>query len=356
MRQHLTRIGLCVAVTFDAIAQTPPPKPPAPPRPPAASARLTAAQLAALAARAVAPEKLGLRVVGDGLVGVNLIEAEKPVTVAMVPLPAPKGAAPSPAVHSPVVAAVVNGQTNVNVLLDSGATSLLVSYSLARQMAIPVIEWPSSGGGVLAMVPELKVGDLVCRNLLGTIGPDLLALGLMGGFRDQSQMIVASLYSFHRGLAYVSLDYPRGMVTFGPRGPYPGDPARKLEAKVPFEWQGSLPYIAVDLGDGESRRCLVDTGSQFGVCVPRAVAEKLGHLKPDQKVSVRTLTVHGVASAVPFTLPRMEMGDRVFADVPAITELSGAGAAGRPLLIGNELLARYRVTFDFQKNMLWLER
>jgi hypothetical protein len=51
-----------------------------------------------------------------------------------------------------------------------------------------------------------------------------------------------------------------------------------------------------------------------------------------------------------------KVGGATFARVPARTGLIGPEVGGGNVFLGDVVLRRYRVTFDFKHDVLWLER
>ena len=103
--------------------------------------------------------------------------------------------------------------------------------------------------------------------------------------------------------------------------------------------------------------CILDTGGDYGMLVPRLRAIELGYWKPGKKDPLSMSGgVGGASLATSYVIKEAKVGGAMFTRVPARTALIGPEAAGGQVFLGNTILRRYRVTFDFKHSTLWLER
>lgn len=130
--------------------------------------------------------------------------------------------------------------------------------------------------------------------------------------------------------------------------------AVKLPASVPMNkgaGRGNFLFVTVQMGDGESLPCVLDTGA-FSSLLDQSLEPKLG-----RRLDAGMLRVFGAAHSVNQyeapalylgTTPLMMTGPYIFTD-----NLKGlSNYAGRPVLgmIGMDILAHYCVQFDFVAN------
>ena len=334
-----------------------------------ATPTFTAGQVAELQRRGKSAAELGIQMQvteqSAQFGGVNVISGEQPGTVPLIKIPTDKPTEPGGQYRVPVVLATVNGKAGTRLMLDSGSNRILLGYSQARQLNIPPVAGvkPMTAMGIggrvdnyLAVVPTLDVGGVRHQRLLALISPDTEVLKFTRGFWGNTPAMIYGVNTL-RGLSYLSIDYLRGNVTFSPQAPYVPDPSLQTVAAVPLRWVEGLPAVEIQIDRRpDTYTCLLDTGGDYGMLVPRTVAAYLGYWKPG---SERLGTSHGVAGAAlnaQYNIRSVRLGGATFAGVPTRTDIIGPEPAGGHLLLGNVVLRRHRVTFDFRVGMLWLER
>jgi hypothetical protein len=325
------------------------------------------AQLSDLQRRAHTPDELGIHaeVTESSAIfgGVNQIEARENVTVPLVVVPTDDPGAPGGRYRTPVILATVNGQRNVRVLLDSGSNRNLFGYTLAHSLDIPMIAGlkPFKGQGIggtvddyLAVIPTMQIGTMEFRNQLALIGPDAQALNFTRGFWGNTQVMIFGVNGL-KGLSYLCIDNLRGTVTFAPRDAYLPDPSSKFVTTAPLRWQSDLPFLDVTVDSKYNYPCIVDTGGDYGMLLPKWKAADLGYWKPGKGEVGASRGVGGSSLTTSFEVKQAKLGGATFVKVPARSDLTGPQVAGGNLLVGNVVLRRYRVTFDFKHSVLWLE-
>jgi hypothetical protein len=134
---------------------------------------------------------------------------------------------------------------------------------------------------------------------------------------------------------------------------------------VPFELQGDLPVVRaiVDAGAGPvEARLMVDTGagdSFADLNRPFVDAHRLLDALKDPASTARPAGIGGTAPFVYGTGKRMVVGGMTF-DRPRLglsRATSGSSSRGeRDGIIGNDLLGRFRATFDYRRRTLVLEK
>lgn len=321
-----------------------------------ATPTLSPSQLAELRKRAKSPVELGLR-------GAPELVASGPVTVPLCRVDYDLPGQPGSRYRVPVVVGSVGGE-DVRLMLDSGSTHAVCGYSLARALKLPTVAGAGPvgtrglGGTVehcVGVTPSLRIGSLEVRRLVTMIGPDVAALRVKREWFGTTAMMLTGLNTF-RGLASVTLDYPRGRVRFAPAGDYQPERAAKFATWVPLRWSNDLPCVEIAVDGKGPLPCFVDTGGDYGLMVLRSRAEKLGYWRPGQGSVTPGRGVAGAGLTTAYTVREAKLGGATLRQVPGRTQVVGPEPVGAELMVGNVVLRAYRVTFDFKNQRLWLEQ
>lgn len=326
---------------------------------------LSAAQQAELDARARPTSAFGLEVqpVGGGFLfrgEVNRVVAAATVTLPLVKIATEDGGS----YRVPVVLGTVNGQSGVRVLLDSGSNGHLVGYSLARRLGIPALaELPAVrgmgiGGAVenrWGMVESLRLGGLEWRNSPVLIGPDVQALQLTRSFWGNAPVMIGGV-SVWRRLSYLTIDPFAGTATLSAAEPFVADPRLQTVAVLTLRWMNDLPCVEAVIDGTPVGDCILDTGGDYGMLLPRRLAGPLGYWQPGKETLATSRGVAGAALDATYTVRAVRVGPATFLKVPGRTNVIGPEPAGALPLLGNVVLRQHRVTFDFRTGKLWLER
>jgi len=339
-----------------------------------ASPALTPAQVAELQKTAKTATELGfqMRVTDQSVdfAGVNSVEARGNATVPLQNLSAANPAAIPTGL--PIVLATVNpdnrlgvsGGSEVPVLLDSGSNRNIFGYELARSLGIPTIAGlkPLKGMGIggaiddyVAVVPSMQIGTVELRNLVALIGPDAQVLSFAHGFWGEKQIMILGVDALRR-LSYLTIDYLRGTVTIGAQEAFLPDDTLKSMTTVPLHWVGDLPAVEASIDGRDPVPCLLDTGGDYGMLVPRVQAIELGYWKPGKGELTTSRGVGGAALNTSYLVQQARLGSTTLERIPAHTTVVGPEPGGGRLFLGNVMLRRYRVTFDFRHSVLWLEK
>ena len=150
--------------------------------------------------------------------------------------------------------------------------------------------------------------------------------------------------------SYMTLDYPRREVIFGFHSSYKTD--AKLVWKAPLRFIGNLPHVRLKCQD-VSWTAMVDTGASSPMELDEATAKnlKLHHLmRPAEGARI------GVGSA---------SGEKNgFLGITRIDDVEGIGPRLKNVTalvvsdrskIGTGVLKHFRVTFDFRRDLMWVE-
>ena len=328
---------------------------------------LTKGQLAELKKREQTAAALGVQMARNGggmvLMGVNEVVATNSVTVPLVTVPTADPFEEGWKYRVPVVLATINGREDIRLMLDSGSNQNLCSYKLAVKLRLPVVaemEKVTSygfGGAVedrVALTPRLRIGELELRKVVTLVGPEVQVLRLQQ-FWTTEPVFLMGVNAFSK-LSYLSVDYLRGTVTFGVGEAYRPDSRSRFATEVPLTWEGGLPCVEIKLSDKGPFKCVIDTGGDYGLVVPQKRATELRYWSAGRGEVKESHGVAGVGLDTRYNVGRAQIGGAVFEAVPARTVLNGPEPAGGMVLVGNVVLRRYRITFDFKNGKFWIER
>lgn len=201
--------------------------------------------------------------------------------------------------------------------------------------------------GRFALLPATKLGDL-------TITGQHLSLVLQGEHRKTLLGIFPRSHQPMRILGALSLrvaprvtfDYPAGKLEFAPdsvKSPPPG----ALELPLMLREHRTFTRLNVQ---GREVECLVDTGLDAELDLPHALLKEVGVLGPGTKVSTGIQAgVGGERKVEVFRLPQLTLQGRRFENVSVKSGAAGGNA------MGTGFLKRFRVTFDFPGQRIFLE-
>ena len=259
----------------------------------------------------------------------------------------------------PMVKVSFNDRRSEDILLDTGATLSVLDAALAvrnRIATVPGVRPEMAGvmgneSGMGAVIETMQIGPWRLDNL-----PCVVRLQRSSGGLDfLSSDFAISVLGFHlaqKHCSHLTLDYPRRVVEFG-FGGFRG-PASRNHTKSSFRLKYGVPMARVSVGK-VSWDAIVDTGSCFGVEIDQKLAQRLGQGTGGQAVSGNFVMIGVGGTTTPekagvrvITVPRMTALGSTFSNAQ-IDVMPG------PARIGSYFLQNYRVTFDFRRQLVWLE-
>jgi predicted aspartyl protease len=147
---------------------------------------------------------------------------------------------------------------------------------------------------------------------------------------------------------HVTFDYPAHRFVFSGHTAF--QPSHRARA-VPLTTRGQLLYVPLQIG-GRTVQAMVDTGAKDQIFLNTKTVAKLRLTNLAQSGGYyRAVGLGGETAGRQFRQSLVFMGEVPVRDVVVDTADSDAWDAR----IGTELLSRWRVTFDFQRRVLWLE-
>lgn len=290
--------------------------------------------------------------------GINRLPPDRVTSV-------PLNARPFRAVHFPIIRYHLNGRLVLG-LVDTGSSLTAIEYPAALRTQVAPLNTnlepftaQSPGGAVseiAALARHMTLGGLEVRDvplgILNRVG-GFGVLAWVDGYRVETLLGNDLLSAF----AYVTFDFPGETVVFSTRGGYRPD-VRRLVATLPLRVSRPLPMMEARLDGGPTIPVALDTGGDFGLWIPRPIAEELKRPELERTQQMRMgFGFGGETLFVPTRLPRVELAGWTLNQVPAAVSMIGAGAdEPRCCLLGLSILRPYKVTVDYRARRIYFER
>ena len=252
----------------------------------------------------------------------------------------------------------LNGQGPFQIILDTGGgDGILITPSVARAIGVKVEgAHDLSGAGAVteqagtALISEVQIGPIHLMNLHATvISLDKLTRAI--GFERMDGVIGQELFA----RLVTTIDFESGKIIFTRPSAY-----SKLDGMVviPLVIEDGAPYIQAGIGDVKGR-FLVDTGDRSSLSFCGPFTEQF-NLLDKIKPQVETMTGWGVGGPIPAKVGRvrrLDLGAISVQDVVTRFPTLKTGIFGSKDiagLIGNGVLKKFQVTFDYSRAELLL--
>jgi tetratricopeptide (TPR) repeat protein len=257
----------------------------------------------------------------------------------------------------------VNGKGPYRFLVDSGATSTVLSNSLLDQLNITpistaVVKCVGGNGKTatkLCKVAKLQVGELEFANLPVSSFDNTIFAGLIDGV-----LSTADLADF-----IITLDYTNQKIILSPRssGQTPARTAGSghSEIKSEFRFLGNLLLVPVSINHLAPKNFLFDTGAVTSTLSKRAAALLGVHEDTaDSRVDIQFAGACGVTqsvlsvSNVNLTLSgsKLDYGQILAVELKEISKEIQTEVSG---ILGGDFYSKHRVTLDYYKTTITIE-
>ena len=257
----------------------------------------------------------------------------------------------------------VNGQGPFRFLVDSGATSTVLSNALFDSLKIPVLSTAvvSCVGGTgktgtkLAKVEKLKVGELEISNLPISSFDNTIFAELIDGV-----LSTADLSDF-----LITLDYPDRRILLAPIPTKsiakPSTDLLASKVEIPFRILGNLILAPISINQQPAQNFLFDTGAVTSTLSKRQAAFLgIRDDTPNASVDIQFAGACGVTQSV-LSVDRVDLSLQAlkvpYAKILAVelkeiskelrTEVSG--------ILGGDFYSKRKVTIDYRNTKLTFE-
>jgi hypothetical protein len=258
------------------------------------------------------------------------------------------------------VAVRINNAKPFPMILDTGAQTSLIEADRAVASRVTILDLASrrpritgvlgQEDALLAQIESLSAEGFSVHGALALVRLQQSHLTLMGVPYRRWEANLLGMDVIRR-TRFVTIDFKRRNVGLSFVRSFV-TPTASDATSVPFVMTGGLPYIPVRLRSGSSFLALVDTGFNGTLRISSALAKKLGG-KAVQLLAHQQLAM-GLGGAGQYdqgaTFYGLELGDCL------VDELDGSVTKelAFPAIAGTELFRHFVMTFDFERQLLWL--
>ena len=246
-----------------------------------------------------------------------------------------------------VLKASINGRVPVDVMVDTGADSLVLSNRTVERAGLR-----RAGGGGAGRGPELALAETF--DVAGLTVGRVPALIRQEPLRLVHNRDGEAFSPLGLGLSMI-IDYDRRELTLARRLPF--EPA---DVELPLSFVG-LPVVVGTNGD-EAVSFVIDTGSEV-TSVASNVLGRLGEAPGARRIPMRLFDAWGARQPDAFLLtpgvdltfgairlPQFPVVVRAWPDVEAVHGFEMGG------ILGHNFLKRYRVSIDLMRRVVRLRR
>jgi predicted aspartyl protease len=237
------------------------------------------------------------------------------------------------------VQVAVNGRPPIWFIVDTGAEYSILDREVAKSYGITGDRF---AGGV-----TLAIGPVTMRD-------QTIMLMALDNFRRQKREIRGLVgYDFF-ARHVVTIDFQRRELLLS-------QPPAPNATRFPLRFAGRLPVTDGILTIGQKRlkaALMIDTGASQAVILRHPFAERHGLLAPDARTTTSETVAAGPTTWIKIPVQQLELGRWKFPspNVSAYSTTRGAGGyTETDGVLGNEVLKRFRVTFDYGRKAMWLE-
>jgi predicted aspartyl protease len=303
-----------------------------------------------LKAHSVPARKIGLRILDvSGRYKMRVFSADLAPGPVCIPMEKSYGGLPALRVR-------LNGGTPFSMIADTGAQLCVVEPKRvldAKAMVFASEETPIRVTGIggeekawLARFEHANLGPLKLSGLVAVLRREKTEIHWAGLPVGQYEVNLLGSPVI-AGFRYVTFDYAGSRFVFSPGTTY--TPTRNAH-RIPLAVHDNLFYVPLRIGK-HTVSALVDTGAKDQIFLNEKLVRAWGLEKNGNGGGTyRAVGLGGISSGRTFHVPLVFIGATPVRDV-AVDTSTGAWQAR----IGSDMLKKWRVTFDFEHGMLWLE-
>jgi hypothetical protein len=262
----------------------------------------------------------------------------------------------------PLVPARINRSGQVLVGVDTGSQGCVLEARTALAHRVTVLDHEDASmtlGGTtgdeqawIGLPDEFAIGSWVLKQFPFFVRTHETRVRLSLWNNHDISVDLIGMNAILRSCRFLTLDFPAKRVVFGIGEDF-DPPSRKAAWKAPLLLQNGLPYVQLQT-DGQSWTALVDSGFNGLLDMDKATAQRLRLLEKARPTDAFRIGLGAPAK-----------GEATQFGVVSLSKLDSLGPhmVNIPTLIvpkrskiGCALLRPFRVTLDFTRGLLWLEK
>ncbi|MFQ5741377.1 MAG: aspartyl protease family protein [Acidobacteriota bacterium] len=246
--------------------------------------------------------------------------------------------------HLIVVKGAIGGLHELNFVIDTGASSVVVSRQVAKKLnlkgtAKKVLTYGRKANVRLVDLPSVKVGDTEFDVVSALVGP-LAMPGLDRPFRVDALIGLDLLKR-----TSLTIDFASCQIFFGP--------VAHSGASFSFYAQGRIVTAPVTVR-GEHLSLMFDTGAEHLILFQGNVEGRVAMKRTDEKKDIRYMG--GKARLSGIRLPEVKMSETQWDDLPAYLLDGPKPDKHLDGILGIASLGLTRLNLDFDNNRISWER
>jgi hypothetical protein len=246
------------------------------------------------------------------------------------------------------------GQRGLDLILDSGSSSIVLSASAASDLGLPQHDkHVESFGGLYttsqSRVADVSVGGLHAPSVVIDVAPVDESIA-------PTQRIVGLLGCDFIASGALEVDFTHSTLTFFARAP--ADLAAQGWTEVPISTDDCVPLVKASFS-GAPGQFIIDTGAYSSVLYDHYFAQFKNDITPakgDPRVDTGSFIGGDEVRLQEYSMRTFGIGNLLFADatvaVPLTKKVQDSGYDG---LIGRSTLSSFSVLFDYQHQRVYLK-
>lgn|GEM_PF-461521 len=310
------------------------------------------------------PEELLKQLQARAIPASELNQADKGgALLRMYSVPPPEGVTKVPMYYErgiTYIKASLNGHKPKKYMLDTGAVSCVFDAEQAVEYGMRTLPQvrPTMGGvlgkvpGMGALVSTLQIGSWRLENVPCIIRMQRTTVGAAFQ-REHIGISLLGVRMLAKSCRYVTLDYLKEEFEFGFTRSFPGQ-VRKHMHKASLSMKYGVPTTPLKYGK-TSWEAIVDSGAFAGVQLDRRIAEVLGYKNGGWDVGGNYLMTGVGGAQTPKEANVRVLEFKALGLFGSYYPFAQVDVMPGPSRLGNYLMEDYRVTLDFEHNVLWVE-
>lgn len=261
-----------------------------------------------------------------------------------------------------IIELTINGSAPLNFMFDSGAGGILISKTVSDSLGLEAASEKTNTGAVGTHMVSILKGNTIT---LGDV--QINSVNMMRDGNKLEEMDdggeIAGIIGFHILSRFVvRIDYDTMELVLYNRSNYVYEGDGVI---VPIVLTYNLPIVVANIKISDSSEMegffLVDTGARSYLLFSAPTVEKYNMLEQigDYYALKTEVGSSGKKASILFgKVKSLRFAEHTFENVPTVLSQAEAGVLsfdGINGIIGNRILKKFNVTFDYQRSLLYLE-